>query len=152
MPISPTLRRAEPADLDTIVVFNRRMAAETEDIQLDADTVRRGGQAVLDDPGWGFYLVAEVDGRVVGQLMVTPEWSDWRNQWFWWIQSVYVIPEFRRKGLFAALFREVEKQAARRKDVAGIRLYVDENNWTAQETYKALGMQRSNYVMYEIES
>jgi len=151
MPTSLVLRRARETDLEIIVQFNRTMAKETEDIILDVDTVRRGAMAVLNDPRRGFYLLAEVTGRVAGQLMVTPEWSDWRDQWFWWIQSVYVAPGFRRRGLFAALFREVEKRAAGRGDVAGIRLYVDNENTGAQKTYKALGMQESNYRMYEKE-
>ncbi len=149
MPTAPVLRRAKAADLETIVQFNLSMARETEDIILDAQTVRRGATAVMNDPRRGFYLLAEIGGRVAGQLMVTPEWSDWRNQWFWWIQSVYVAPEFRRRGLFATLFGEVHKLAAGRGDVAGIRLYVDKENTAAQKTYISLGMQESNYRMYE---
>jgi len=151
MPFSPTLRRGNPRDLETIVNYNLAMAAETEDITLDPNTVRRGAKAVLRDPRRGFYLVVEVDGQVAGQLMITPEWSDWRDKWFWWIQSVYVAPDFRRRGIFARLFKETSRLARRRGDVAGIRLYVDEHNAGARKTYQALGMEESNYLMFETE-
>ena len=147
----PELRRGTIADLDTIARFNTLMAKETEEITLDSDTVRKGTEAVIRDPERGFYLIAEIDGQPVGQLMITPEWSDWRNQWFWWIQSVYVATEFRRRGIFATLFNEARVLAKKQGDVAGIRLYVDENNIGAQKTYEALGMEESNYQLYEIE-
>ena len=152
MTYNPILRRGTLADLDTITRFNMLMAEETENITLDPSTARRGAEALIRDPDRGFYLIAEIDGKAAGQLMITPEWSDWRDQWFWWIQSVYIVPDFRRRGIFATLFNKARDLSKKRGDVAGIRLYVDENNIGAQKTYKALGMEESNYQLYEMES
>jgi ribosomal protein S18 acetylase RimI-like enzyme len=144
-----TIRPATLADLDHLVEWNAAMAAETEDKTLDPDVLRKGVQAVLDNPARGFYLVAERDGHAVGSLLVTYEWSDWRNGNFFWIQSVYVVPEARRSGVFRALYEAVE-QRARKSGAVGMRLYVELENHRAQTTYEGLGMHRCAYHMYEV--
>lgn len=145
------VRRAVAADLDTLVRFNMAMAWETEGKALAADTLRRGVRAVLEDAGQGFYLVAEIDRRPAGQLLITTEWSDWRNAWFWWIQSVYVTPEFRCRGVYRAMERRVRREALTAGNVCGLRLYVDRDNRAAQQVYVNLGMVHSNYDLYEVE-
>jgi len=147
----PAVRSAVPADLDVLVRFNAAMAHETEDKRLDPVRLRAGVAAALEDPQRGHYLIAEQDGRVAGALLVTREWSDWRNGWFWWIQSVYVAPEARRAGIYRALHAEVLRQAAAAGAV-GVRLYVDRGNSGAQRTYERLGMQPSHYVFYETQA
>jgi GNAT superfamily N-acetyltransferase len=124
------------------------MGTETEGILLDRRRLHRGVKAILSDPTKGFYLLAEVDRKIVGQTMITREWSDWRNGNFWWIQSVYVQPAYRRRGVYRALHESVVALGRRRKDVCGVRLYVDRHNTTAQKVYKKLGMKRSNYDMF----
>ena len=146
-----TIRRAIPDDLETLVGFNVAMARETEDKGLDVDTLRAGVRALLEDSSLGFYLVAEVAGEAVGQLMVTAEWSDWRNAHFWWLQSVYVKPEYRRQGIFRQLYDSVRREARQTRKVCGIRLYVERTNHRAQQTYVNLGMAHSHYDMYEVE-
>jgi ribosomal protein S18 acetylase RimI-like enzyme len=146
----PTVRAAVPADLDVLVAFNAAMALETEGKRLDPARLRAGVEAALGDPQRGHYLVAEHGGRVAGALLITREWSDWRNGWFWWIQSVYVAPEARRAGIYRALHAEVLRQAAAAGAV-GVRLYVDRGNERAQRTYEQLGMQTSHYVFYETD-
>jgi GNAT superfamily N-acetyltransferase len=126
------------------------MAVETENKTLDPAVLGAGVQAVLDEPERGFYLIAEREGEAVGSLLVTYEWSDWRNGDFFWIQSVYVSPDARRTGVFRALYAGVE-QRARDAGAVGLRLYVEHENTRAQQTYEGLGMQRCNYHMYEIE-
>ena len=149
---SPILvRRAVAADLDSLTRFNAAMAAETEGKALAADTLRAGIRAALDNPALGFYLLAEIDGRPAGQLLITAEWSDWRNAWFWWIQSVYVAPEFRRRGVYRALERRVRQQALAAGNICGLRLYVDRDNRAAQQVYVNLGMALSHYDLYEVE-
>jgi GNAT superfamily N-acetyltransferase len=142
---------ARRGDLDTLVQFNAAMARESEGRDLDPETLRTGVDAVFGDSNRGFYLVAEAEGRVVGQLLITTEWSDWRNGYFWWIQSVYVTPEYRRRGVYRELDSHVTAEARSRGDVCGIRLYVEENNHVAQRVYSNLGMSRSRYYMYEID-
>ena len=146
-----TVRRATGSDLETIVGFNASMAEETEGKTLDLERLRPGVAAVLGDDRLGFYLLAEIEGQVVGQLMITTEWSDWRNAFFWWIQSVYVVSSFRRRGVYRALDRHVRSEALKRPGVCGLRLYVDRDNHVAQAVYAGLDMQRSNYDMYEID-
>jgi GNAT superfamily N-acetyltransferase len=146
----PQIRPASASDLDHLVEWNAAMAAETEDKTLDRDVLAAGVRAVLDEPGRGFYLVAERDGKAIGSLLVTYEWSDWRNGNFYWIQSVYVTPDARRTGVFRALYAAVE-QRAREAGAVGLRLYVEHENRRAQQTYEGLGMQRCQYHMYEIE-
>lgn len=145
------VRRAVAADLDTLARFNMAMAWETEGKALAADTLWRGVRAALEDAGRGFYLVAEIDGRPAGQLLITTEWSDWRNAWFWWIQSVYVAPEFRRRGVYRVLEQQARQEALAAGNVCGLRLYVDRDNREAQQVYVNLGMAHSNYDLYEVE-
>ena len=145
------IRRAAAADLDTLVAFNVAMAKESEDLGLDPATLRLGIEAVLNDPSRGLYFVAETGGQVAGTLMITYEWSDWRNANFWWIQSVYVQADWRRKGVYRALHDHVHSIAAPRDDICGIRLYVERTNDVAQRTYDSLGMSKSHYDMYEID-
>jgi ribosomal protein S18 acetylase RimI-like enzyme len=143
------IRRARPADRRVIAEFNSRMAEETEHWHLDTSVLSRGVNALLRDTSKGVYFVAEVNRTVVGQLMITYEWSDWRNGNFWWIQSVYVRKEFRQQGVFRSLYEHVEALAKKRKNVCGLRLYVERQNERAQETYKNVGMNRSVYELYE---
>ena len=144
-----TLREATPDDTATIAGFNSAMAEETEGKALASERIGAGVAALLEDERKGRYWVAESDDRVVGQIMVTYEWSDWRNATIWWIQSVYVHPEHRRQGVFTALYRHVEDIARRADGVCGLRLYVEKANSRAQETYTALGMSKDNYLVME---
>ena len=146
-----SIRRATPDDLEAIVRHNTAMALETEDRVLDPDTLREGVSRLLSDDIRGFYLVAASAGEIVGQLMVTFEWSDWRNAYFWWIQSVYVAPEFRREGVYRLLESSVKSQALQKGDVCGIRLYVDRDNLVAQRVYTNLGMNHARYDLFEVE-
>src|SRR5262249_28043791 len=127
------VRPATPADVPVIVEFNRLLAEESEGKTLDQPLLAAGVAAGLADTGKALYFVAEDDGRVVGQVMVTFEWSDWRNGWFWWVQSVYVRPEARRRGVFRALFEHVSESARRDPHVIGLRLYVEEENHLARQ-------------------
>ena len=145
------IRQASLMHLETIVGFNAAMAKETEGKELDIDLLRSGVEAVLTRSGLGFYLVAEHSGRAVGQLLITDEWSDWRNAFFWWIQSVYVSPEYRRMGVYNALHDYAAVEARRQGDVCGLRLYVDKDNHIAQSVYAGLSMRQARYDMYEIE-
>ena len=145
------VRKATQADLNTLVTFNAAMAMETEGKTLDLDMLKKGVSAVLGQDGLGFYLIAEVDGRPVGQLMITTEWSDWRNGYFWWIQSVYVDAEYRRQGVYRALDSHVHAEARRKENVCGLRLYVERNNHVAQQVYSSLDMHRSHYDLFEID-
>ena len=145
------IRRARASDAGFIVESNVAMAKETEGMALDEDVVRPGVAAVLADDALAFYLVAEIDGRPTAQLMVTYEWSDWRNGLWWWIQSVYVRPEFRRQGVYSALHRHVADAARQTGGVCGLRLYVEQENTTAQQVYQSLDMHHTRYHMYEVE-
>jgi len=143
-----SIRPASPADAPALCAWNAAMAQETESLALDPAVLERGVRRVFEQPQRGFYLVAERDGEAVGGLLVTYEWSDWRNADYWWIQSVYVVPAARRDGVFRALYAEVERRA-REAGAAGLRLYVETENARAQATYEGLGMQRCHYFMYE---
>lgn len=145
----PTVRPATPADAVTITAFNLALALETESKRLDPATLAAGVAACLADPAKGFYRMAEQGGDIVGQLLVTTEWSDWRNGWFWWIQSVYVAPAVRRGGVFRALYHHVESAAAADPAVIGIRLYVERDNARAQAVYAALGLTLEPYLVME---
>lgn len=142
------VRAANQSDLDVLVEFNAAMALETETKQLDRSVLRAGTQAILAESRRGFYRVAEANGLVVGCLMVTYEWSDWRNGDWWWLQSVYVHPQYRRHGVFRALYEHVERDARAHDDVVGIRLYVENENAHAQRTYAMLGLHEEHYRMY----
>ena len=144
------IRRGEPRDAATIADFNARMAWETEHKLLDADILSRGVSRVFEDPAKGFYLVADLAGDVVGQLMITYEWSDWRDGWIWWIQSVYVRDDCRRRGIFRSLHEEAIRLARASGDVVGVRLYVERENTRAQATYERLGMCDPGYVVREL--
>ncbi len=143
---STTIRSATSDDIPFLVDCNAAMASETEHKTLDREVLVHGTQAVFDDPRRGFYLVAERDGECAGCLLVTCEWSDWRNGDWWWIQSVYVSAAHRRGGVFRALYAEVETRA-RAAGAVGLRLYVERDNLRAQQTYFALGMQEEPYKM-----
>jgi len=143
------IRDARLDDVHKIATFNSLMAEETEGKTLDPDLIGPGVRGLLEDDTRGRYWVAEAGGAIVGQLMVTYEWSDWRNGNIWWIQSVYVPREWRRKGVFKSLYRHVESLAAAAPGVIGLRLYVEENNTRAQRTYEALGMTRPSYLVME---
>ncbi len=144
------VRRAQPADAEIIAAFNTAMARETEHLELDTERVCAGVLAILRDETKGLYFVAAHEGRVVGQAMITYEWSDWRNATFWWIQSVYVHQEYRGRGVFRRLFGHIQ-EASRSAGACGLRLYVEQNNETARRTYERLGMRRTPYEMYQVE-
>jgi ribosomal protein S18 acetylase RimI-like enzyme len=143
------IRVAKKNDLASLVKFNQLMAWETEQKTLDESVLCKGVAALIADRNKGFYLVAEQDNNVVGSLMVTTEWSDWRNGVFWWVQSVYISPDFRRQGVYAQLYAEVKILAEQQQNVCGFRLYVEKENLIAQKTYESLGMEQSHYLMYE---
>ena len=143
------VRRGEKRDAETLTRFNRAMAHETEGKELAPEVVFSGVKTLLNHPGYGFYVVAEMNGQVVGSLMVTPEWSDWRDGFFWWIQSVYVMPEYRRRGIYRKLYEHVKTLAMEQNNVCGFRLYVTHKNTVAQKTYAALGMEETCYRMFE---
>lgn len=145
------IRKATEQDRETIVSFNCRMALETEGKRLDPATVSSGVTEVLASPEKGFYLVAEFEGRVVAQLMITTEWSDWRDGDFWWIQSVYVDPVYRRRGVYRRLHEAVMEMAKSHDRVCGVRLYVHKSNTRALKTYSRLRMVPSPYVIMEHE-
>jgi GNAT superfamily N-acetyltransferase len=149
MPSDITVRIAEPKDIETIAELNLAMARETESRRLRRATLTQGIRAVFDNPVYGFYLAAECKGQVVGCLLITSEWSDWRNGLFWWIQSLYVRPAFRRCGVFRRLYEFVKAEARRRRGVCGLRLYVEQSNHVAQRAYRQMGMECSTYQLYE---
>ncbi|HVN58994.1 MAG TPA: GNAT family N-acetyltransferase [Bacteroidales bacterium] len=142
------IRHAVPGDAGSIVEFQVAMALETESIQLDRNLVTPGVDAVFSDPSKGEYFVAEDNGEIVASLLITCEWSDWRNASVWWFQSVYVIPRFRRKGIFSRMYSFIREEAEK-NNVAGLRLYVETRNKPAQATYEAMGMTGEHYKMYE---
>ena len=147
MPLA--IRRAGPADAGVIAAFNHSLARESEGKELDPAVLAAGVAAALDDPARALYFLAEEGGAAVGQLMITTEWSDWRNGWFWWVQSVYVRPEARRQGVFRDLFKHVEQLARQDPEVIGLRLYVENGNRAAQETYYRMGMKPAGYFVLE---
>lgn len=124
------------------------MALESEGLVLDGDVVAKGVKAALEDESKGIYIIAETEGKNIASLMITREWSDWNNGWYWWIQSVYVVPEFRSKGVFKAMYAKVGEFAAQ-EQVLQVRLYVDKTNTNAQRVYQRLGMEECHYLMYE---
>lgn len=145
------IRPATPADAEFLVRGNASMALETEHLSLDLDRLRDGVHSLFDDTSRGLYYIAEIDRRRVGQMMITYEWSDWRNGVFWWIQSVWVEPDFRGQGVFKALYGHVEAMARQDPGVCGLRLYVEHENTRAQETYVRCGMKRTVYQMFEVD-
>ncbi len=146
--MSMSIRPATPDDLERIVLFNQAMARETEGRELDRRTLAQGVKRLLKEPAWGRYFVAEQEARIVGQLMITTEWSDWRNGEIWWIQSVYVSKLHRRSGIYRRL-HAYARDLARKEKAVGLRLYVERDNEPARATYRALGMHESSYRIFE---
>jgi GNAT superfamily N-acetyltransferase len=145
------IRKSRLDDLQTIAALNTCLASETEDCHLDAETVHRGVEAVLENPELGNYFIAEIEGEIAGQLMITQEWSDWRCGFFHWIQSVYVRPNFRGHGVFRALYDHVIERAKASGNVCGVCLYVDNENTGAREVYDRVGMLSGGYDLREID-
>ncbi len=143
-----TIRKAQPDDATDIAVFQHEMAWETERIRLDHVIVASGVNAVFLDSSKGQYYVAEDEGKVVASLLITYEWSDWRNTYVWWFQSVYVRTSHRRRGIFSSMYRHIRHEADK-KGIAGLRLYVESNNLNACKTYESLGMTSEHYKLYE---
>ena len=143
-----TIRKATPEDAQVIIEFQQKMAWETEQLGLVPEVVTMGVNAVFADHSRGQYWVAEESDLVKASLLITYEWSDWRNSNVWWFQSVYVLPEWRRKGIFRMMYSQIKREAEK-QGVAGLRLYVETNNSGAQKTYEELGMQSEHYKMYE---
>jgi GNAT superfamily N-acetyltransferase len=143
-----TIRPATAADLPSLIAGNTALALESEGKTLSEPTLRAGLEATLADPHKGFYTVAEAEGRVVGHMLVTFEFSDWRNGFYWWVQSVYVWPEFRRAGIFRRIFEHVKERAIANPGVIGLRLYVERDNLRAQQTYTALGLEEEPYFLF----
>ena len=144
-----SIRLANRSEIDALVEFNQAMALETEGKRLSSAALRRGVSAVFDDPAKGFYVVAAGDEQIVGALMVTYEWSDWRDAWFWWIQSVYIRPEARGQHMYSRMYEFVRTMAQQAGNVCGFRLYVETENAHAQRVYETVGMSRSHYLMFE---
>jgi len=151
MPSDVQIRRGTKADATTIADFNRAMAMETENRDLSPDKINPGVERLMDKPEYGFYIVAIAGDEVVGTLMITTEWSDWRNGLFWWIQSVYVAPAHRRTGIYRKMYEFIQANADKDPDVCGYRLYVEKDNRIAQQTYQALGMTETDYLLFEQE-
>jgi len=146
--MTTTIRQATIKDLNIILDFNLKMALETENLELPPEKLRPGIEAALLDENKGVYFVAMVEDEIAGSLMITLEWSDWRNGWVAWIQSVYVKNEFRRQGVYSALYQHIKSKVLN-GEFAGVRLYVDKTNVQAQKTYSALGMNGAHYQLFE---
>ncbi|HCC70508.1 MAG TPA: GNAT family N-acetyltransferase [Bacteroidales bacterium] len=142
------IREARIIDAEKIIEFQKMMARETENISLDHETIYQGVHAVFADPYKGKYYVAEKNNEVIGSLLITFEWSDWRNSYIWWFQSVYIEPGSRRKGVFRQMCGHV-RETAIQNNVPCLRLYVEKNNTKAQKTYEEMGMNSNHYKMYE---
>ncbi|MEF9931161.1 MAG: GNAT family N-acetyltransferase [Bacteroidales bacterium] len=139
-------------DLETIVDFQMKMALETENLLLNLNVITKGVEAAILDCKKGQIYVAEDEnnqGATIGSLMITLEWSDWRNGWVWWIESLYVLPEYRRKGIFKQMYEYLKSLAMANDNIKGIRLYVDKRNTRAQKAYQAIGMNGEHYTTYE---
>ena len=143
------IRQAMPGDAAELAEFNMGIARETEGVELIPGVIRAGVETMIASEDKGFYLVVELDNGIQASLMVTYEWSDWRNGTFWWIQSVYVRPEYRGQGLYGALYERVKELAEQDESVCGFRLYVERSNEVAQKTYRKLGMSETEYLLFE---
>ena len=143
-----TITRGNSSDIDAIVRFQADMAMESEGTLLDVDRLTLGVTSAINDEQKGTYLVARANDTPIGSLMVTREWSDWNNMWYWWIQSVYVMPEYRNQGVYRAMYNTL-KDMAQEKGVSQIRLYADKDNVSAQQVYQRLGMHESHYLIFE---
>ena len=144
-----TIRTTTLADVETISEFNQLMAMETENKKLPQEVIENGVRRLMQQPEFGFYLVAESDNETVGTCMVTHEWSDWRDGLFWWVQSVYVKKDHRKQGIYTAMYNKIKALAAAEPDVYGFRLYVEKDNLVAQKTYESLGMKETDYLLFE---
>jgi GNAT superfamily N-acetyltransferase len=143
------IRKADLGDLEVVARFNVALAAESENLRLDPARVLAGVEALLRDPAKGTYFVAVSAGNIIGQLLITHEWSDWHNGDYWWLQSVYVHPDFRRGGIFRALFEFIQAEAVRAREVCCLRLYMEKDNARARAAYYGLGMTETNYRVLE---
>lgn len=143
------ISKAEITDAPFIVDFQMKMALETENLSLDRSILEKGVQAVFQDASLAQYYVAKLRGQIIASLMITYEWSDWRNRKVWWIQSVYVIPDYRRKGVFSMFYDFIKEKVEKSEEVSGIRLYVDNTNIPAQKTYTKVGMNGEHYKLFE---
>lgn len=143
------IRLAKDEDAPALIEFNQAMALETEGKRLETHVLQSGVEAVFNDEKKGFYVVAEEENKIIGGLMITFEWSDWRNNWFWWIQSVYILPEARGRKIYRRLYEFVKEKARKNGNVCGFRLYVEKENANAQKVYEKLEMEASHYLMYE---
>lgn len=139
---------ATAEETEAIVQFQMAMAQESEGTSLDLERLRNGVSKAMEDPAKGEYLVAKSNGKTIASLMLTKEWSDWNAQWYLWVQSVYVLPEFRRQGVYKTMYEKV-KTIAKEQNISQVRLYVDTTNYPAQQTYQRLGMKQTHYLMYE---
>ncbi|MEK9628478.1 MAG: GNAT family N-acetyltransferase [Nitrospinota bacterium] len=148
MALEFTIREAVSSDIPVLAKNNQALANETEDIQLDSETLLSGVTHALEREDC-HYFVAESKGKILGQTMVTYEWSDWRDGVMWWLQSVYILPDYRNQGVFRAIFNHIEKLARNRPDVKALRLYVMQDNQSGKSTYSSLGMNDSGYLVYE---
>ena len=144
-----SIRKANFVYTEIFTTFNSHMAWETEGRRLDPLILVQGVSKLLENPSRGFYLLAEVEGIIVGQCMITYEWSDWRNGWVWWIQSVFVKPGFRSLGIYKKLYEHIKDIVLKSQNIRGIRLYVDKRNVRAQQVYEKLGMNCDHYTTYE---
>ncbi len=144
-----SIRIAKPEDAPALVEFNQAMALETEGKHLNSQILTSGVESIFEDEKKGFYVVAESENKIIGGLMITFEWSDWRDKWFWWIQSVYILPEGRGRKIYSRLYDFVKEKARESGDVCGFRLYVEHENTHAQKVYEKVGMEKSHYLMYE---
>ncbi len=149
--MSLIVRKAHAGDSQVIADYNTRLARESEAKCLESNTIMAGVRTVLSRPEYGQYFLAEREDEIVGQVLITHEWSDWRNGLFWWFQSVYVPVEYRRSGVFSELYRHITELAKESSNVCGVRLYVEGENTPAQRTYRALGMNHTNYQVMEVE-
>ena len=143
------IRKAVLVDLEILVDFQYKMALESENLELDRVVLTEGVKNAVMDPNKASVYVAQENGTIIGSLMITLEWSDWRNGWVWWIQSLYVLPEYRQKGVFKQMYNYLQEVVKGRDDVKGIRLYVDQSNFRAQKVYQAIGMCGEHYTTYE---
>ena len=143
-----TITKGQTEDIEAIAGFQVDMAMESEGTLLDKETVTKGVTAAMNDENKGCYYVARVEGKAVGSLMLTREWSDWNNGWYWWIQSVYVAPDYRRRGIYKSMYNAVCEDA-KQQNIAQVRLYVDKTNTRGQKVYQSLGMTESHYLIYE---
>ncbi|MEJ2546123.1 MAG: GNAT family N-acetyltransferase [Calditrichaceae bacterium] len=142
------INKANLDDAEFIAEFNRKMARETENLELDGNVILNGVKNLMKQPELGFYIVAKIDNQVCGCLMITKEWSDWRNGLIWWIQSVYIHPDHRRQGIFRKMYQFI-MDYAKEQGIIGLRLYVEHSNSIAQKTYTELGMRKCDYHIYE---